>query len=206
MKNLFFAIAMVGLPFLSSCNLDEELEKTFEEDPNVVRCSVSFENVDFSQLQSEDDTLKISLVPEYVGGNQSLLRADVTEVQGTVTKTNVKTWWTYGKGENLIPNYVCGQYTISERYDMTVTVIVGPGKLAVKDETRQWVGWRIENIGNPQVRYINEIPNSTTGSTEFRTCVWHVVSNMGGVNYPNVWGPFNDPTKARIYYKIYREE
>lgn len=87
---------------------------------------------------------------------------------------------------------------------MTITVYAGPGKIAVKSEG-EWTGWKLDNIGNPQVRYQNEIVDSATNSTIFRTCVWHVISDMGGSSF-NAWGPFNDPTKARLYYKIYVEE
>ena len=203
MKNLLFLILAFMLCFFNSCASEDEFQ-TVDDDMNAVEYSVSFEDVDFSQLKSENDTLSISLIPEVIGDNNSSLRA-VTAVKGTITKTNVKTFWTYGKGENLIPKYACGQYTISERYDMTVTVYPGPGRVAMNSEG-EWTGWQIDNIGNPQTRYQAQDIAQDNSSTTFRTCVWHVISNVGGVTYPNVWGPFNDPNKARIYYKIFVEE
>lgn len=71
MKKMFFVTLMMALPFLNSCKKGEELEKAFEEEKGMIECSVSFEDVDFTQLSSENDTLRISLMPEVVGGKES---------------------------------------------------------------------------------------------------------------------------------------
>ena len=129
--------------------------------------------------------------------------------QGTVESLgNQKTLWRYGRGQNLVPQYLCGtnlgQLTISTVYKITLTLEIGES-YTYEGTIGDYTGWDGVYIGNSQNPWQGSKVNSTT-SKSFYTYCYDIIATMNGVAPPggHYWVPYNKD-KIKIYVKKFIE-
>lgn len=206
-KNLCLLVMLLSF---TACNeTTDEIIKETPSDLNYQEYCVSFENFNFDALKSESDTLRMEVTPTLIGGVKSMLKADLIETVGTITKNSgIKTVWQPDTGEQLVPNVFTGtnfsQMTISDCYKVSVTVTLPNPNMMVRGFEGEWTGYSGSNLSNDQLRHQYMIASGNDFT--FNTFVWHIITDINGRNYglTKCYVPFYNQNKAKIYYRIYQ--
>lgn len=129
--------------------------------------------------------------------------------QGTVESLgNQKTLWRYGRGQNLVPRYLCGtnlgEMTVSTVYKITLTLDIGDSYTYEITEG-EYRGWDATYVGNSQEPWQGSKMNSST-SKSFYTYCYDIIATMDGIAPPggHCWVPYNKD-QIRIYVKKFIE-
>lgn len=210
--NIMFVVLGLCVGFMSCTSDLEPTEITTEV--NYEEYAFVFDLKEYRTAIEALDSLESITIPFKVelinSTNHAITRASAPIVgQGTVENLgNQKTLWRYGRGQNLVPKYLCGtnlgQMTISTVYKITLTLEIGDS-YTYEGLTGEYSGWDGVNIGNSQERWQGSKTNSTT-SKSFYTYCYDIIATMDGTAPPggHCWVPYNKD-QIRIYVKKFIE-
>lgn len=206
-------ILCLCLGFMSCTSESEPIENnasaSYEEYAfafDLNECKEAIESLD--SLESITIPFKVELINST---NHDLTRASAPIVgQGTIENLgNQKTLWKYGRGQNLVPRYLCGgslwETTVSTVYKITLTLDVDDSYTYEGLREGEYMGWDQTYIGNSQMPWQGSSSDSPN-SKSFYTFCYEIIATISGIAPPggNVWVPYNKD-QIRIYVKKYIE-
>ncbi|HJH76441.1 MAG TPA: YjbH domain-containing protein [Prevotellaceae bacterium] len=211
MKKLvsFFLLSLL-IGVATSCSNGEEsafVNADCEKSTDVICCfDLSKYINEISSLDSlESIDIPIKLIGcENLNKNSYTRAGEITPIVGTVTNLgNLKTFFKYGVGENLVPSYYCGPnlnyMTISTVYKVSVRYELNDN-YEVKGFVGEKSGWNGTYINNPQIRWQGK--TGDTNYTELYTFAYDIKSTYSGQSAgEHCWVPLN-VNDVRIYAKI----
>lgn len=206
-KKMLSMLAVICL--FTACN------ETMEDGPQGVSAEgnyreycVSFDNIDFSALELNSDSLVIPVTCTQIGGQGVITKASgLIEKEGTITEEKgVKTIWRPNTGERLVPNVFTGsdftRMTVSDSYKISFTINITDPNVMVRGFEGEYSGYSNANLHNDQLRH--QYMTSNGNSFTFYTFAWHILSDINGKNYglTNCYIPCAKES-IRLYYRIY---
>ncbi|MFZ1237182.1 MAG: hypothetical protein WAR39_09340 [Prevotella sp.] len=206
-KALFFACLTTMIAACTNEDIDS-LNVSEDKSKDVVYSFDLSANLDaISSLDSlESTTIPVTVIGNVDFNSPSATRAgQITPIVGTVTNLgNQKTLFRYGVGENIVPQYYCGNnlnyMTISNVYKVSVRYELNDN-YEVKGYTGDNTGWNGTYINNPQTRWQGK--KGDTSYTEFYTFVYDIKSTLQGYSAgDHCWLPVN-VSDVRIYTRIF---
>lgn len=199
-KKLSFVFPILFAAIFSACNNNQNIFEEQEFDSAIIE--ISFGDIDLSPLDEGADTIYVN--PVYVkvqGVNTQTKGIELGYPPAKITKyKNVKTYWKYGVGDNLVPSYFTETYTISDRYCAELTITVDDQHF-LRNMTGSCSGWTAVNLNNTQEKSQNLTQSGNTYT--FTTYAWHIKTNIAGQTIGEPCYVPIEPSKLAIYYQSY---
>lgn len=211
MKKIIYSLCTFII-CLSSCSSEDDIISSNMEENKLYADYAFTINTPMEELEKQlekSDSISVCMTPEYLSGTIPQTKAGpLVPYQGTITKLdNQKTLWKFGVGENKVPMVFCGtnfsQMTISEVWEISLTIDLTDESYAVRGFTGEWSGWNTRLVNNPQEKFQGNAGTST--QPKFTTYIYRIIGDLSGNNYgyTRCYVPFDDEKKARIYIRVY---
>lgn len=154
------------------------------------------------------ESVEVSFEVEKIGAASGTRASGPIAASGTVENLgNKQTLWKYGRGQNLVPRYLCGssltEMTVSTVYKITLNLQIDD-TYTYEGTKGDYMGWSQTYVGNSQEPWQD---SSVSGNTKsFFTFCYDIIATIDGMAPPggHCWVPYNKD-EIKIYVKKFIE-